>query len=180
MLVCVDDCILKSKDSIAIPNFIKFLESGSENFIFTDEGSLSSYLGVSMDSLPDGSGFTMSQPFLLDRISKAVGFDSATTKSARDGVPAVYPLLNTACNSPPPKANWKYRSVTYILVHMLGYLQGTSRPDISIATHQCARFCSSPNPSHERVVKRIVRYLLDSRDKRTIFALTYPKAWNAL
>ena len=60
-----DDCILICKDDIAIPNFIKSLESGSENFIFTDEGSLSSYLGVSMDRLPDGSGFTMSQPFLL-------------------------------------------------------------------------------------------------------------------
>ena len=154
----------------------KSLESGSENFIFTDERSLSSYLGVSMNRLPDGSGFTMSQPFLLDRISKAVGFDSTTTKSARDGVPAVYPLLNKDCNGPPPKANWKYRSV----IGMLGCLQGTSRPDIAMATHQCARFCSSPNPSHERVVKRIVRYLLDSRDKRTIFALTYPKAWNAL
>ena len=54
ILVYVDDYILISKDGIAIPNFIKSLESGSENFIFTDEGSLSSYLGVSMDKLPDG------------------------------------------------------------------------------------------------------------------------------
>ena len=52
---------------------------------------------------------------------------------------------------------------------MLGYLQGTSRPAIAIATHQCARFCSNPKLSHERAVKRIVRYLLDSRDKGIIF-----------
>ena len=39
-----------------------------------------------MNRLPDGSGFAMSQPFLLDRIIKAVCFDSATIKSARDGV----------------------------------------------------------------------------------------------
>ena len=118
-----------------------------------------------MDRLPDPSGLTMAQSFLLDRTIKAVGFDSATTKSARDGVPAVYPLLNKDCNGPPPKANWKYRSV----IGMLGYLQGTSRPDIVMATHQCARFCSSPKLSHERAVKRIVRYLLDSRDKGIIF-----------
>ena len=86
ILVYVDDCILISKDDIAIPNFIKSLESGSENFIFTGERSLSSCLGVSMNRLPDGSGFAMSQPFLLDRIIKAVCFDSATIKSARDGV----------------------------------------------------------------------------------------------
>ena len=118
-----------------------------------------------MDRLPDGSGFTMSQPFLLDRIIKAVGFDSATTKSARDSVPVVYPLLNKDCNDPPLKPNSKYRSV----IGMLGYLQGTSRPDIAMATHQCARFCNSPKLSRERDVKRIVRYLLDSRDKGITF-----------
>ena len=119
--VYVDDCILISKDDIAIPNFIiKSLESGSENFIFTGEGSLRSYLGVSMDRLPYRSGFIMSQPFLLDRIIKAVGFDSASTESARDGVPAVYPLLRKDCDDLPHKAKWKYRSV----IGMLGYLQG--------------------------------------------------------
>ena len=104
-MVYIDDCILISKDDVAIPNFIKSLESGSENFTFIDEGSLSSYLGVSMDRLPDGTGFSMSQPFLLGRIIKAVGFDSATSKSARDGVPAVYSLLNKDCDGPPPKTN---------------------------------------------------------------------------
>ena len=52
---------------------------------------------------------------------------------------------------------------------MLGYLQGTGRPDIAMATHQCARFCSSPKLSHKRAVKRIVKYLLDSRDKGIMF-----------
>ena len=117
ILVYVDGCILISKDDIAIPNF-KSLESGLENLIFTNEGSLSSYLGVSMDRLQDGTRFSMSQPFLLDRIIKAVGYDSATTKSARDGVPAIYSLIDKDCDGPPPKANWKYRTV----IGMLGYL----------------------------------------------------------
>ena len=52
---------------------------------------------------------------------------------------------------------------------MLGYLQGTSRPVIVMATHQCARFCSNPKLSHERAVKRIARYLLDSSDKGITF-----------
>ena len=85
-----------------------------------------------MDRLPYRSGFIMSQPFLLDRIIKAVGFDSASTESARDGVPAVYPLLSKDCDGLSHKANWKYRSV----IGMLGYLQGTSRPVIVMAAHQ--------------------------------------------
>ena len=165
ILVYVDDCILISKDDISIPRFIKSLEEGPENFVFTDEGSLESYLGVSMVKLPDGKGFTMSQPLLIDRIIKAIGFDMATTKSVRDNVPACYPLLNKDIDGPAKKANWKYRS----LIGMLGYLQGTSRPDLSMATHQCARFNNDPKLSHERAVKKIVRYLLDTKDKGIIF-----------
>ena len=52
---------------------------------------------------------------------------------------------------------------------MLGYLQGTTRPDIAIATHQCARFNNDPHLSHERAVKRIGRYLLDTRDNGMIY-----------
>ena len=52
---------------------------------------------------------------------------------------------------------------------MLGYLQGTTRPDIAMATHQCARFCIDPKLSHERAVKRIVRYLLDTKDEGIIY-----------
>ena len=43
------------------------------------------------------------------------------------------------------------------------------RPDISMAVHQCARFSQHPKLSHEREVKRIVRYLLGAKDKGIIF-----------
>ena len=52
---------------------------------------------------------------------------------------------------------------------MLGYFQGTTRPDIAMATHQCERFNNYPHLSHERAVKRIGRYLLDTRDKGMIY-----------
>ena len=52
---------------------------------------------------------------------------------------------------------------------MLGYLNGTTRQDISMATHQCARFSNHPRLLHERAIKKIVRYLLDSKDKGIMF-----------
>ena len=52
---------------------------------------------------------------------------------------------------------------------MLGYLQGTSRPDISMATNQCARFNANPKLCHKRVVKRICKYLINTKDKGIIF-----------
>jgi len=165
VLVYVDDVIIISKDALAIEEFVKSLKDGPENFDFTHEGSFEAYLGVEISQLPDKKGFQLSQPFLIERIIQALGFDLATTKGARDDVPAGYPLLSKDEDGPDSKANWKYRG----LIGMLGYLQGTTRPDIAMATHQCARFSNSPKLSHERAVKRIGRYLLDTRDKGIIY-----------
>ena len=48
---------------------------------------------------------------------------------------------------------------------MLGYLQGSTRPDIATAVHQCARFCNDPRLSHERAIRRIGKYLNGNADK---------------
>ena len=59
------------------------------------------------------------------------------------------------------KHDWSYRSA----IGMLGYLQNSTRPDISMAVHQCARFNTNPMLCHEKAVKYIARYLLSSQDK---------------
>jgi hypothetical protein len=51
---------------------------------------------------------------------------------------------------------WNYRSV----IGKLNYLANNTRPNISMAVHQCARFCSNPKAIHELAVKPIARYLL--------------------
>ena len=38
-----------------------------------------------------------------------------------------------------------------------------------MATHQCARFDNNPKLSYERAVKKIIRYLLDTKDKDIIY-----------
>ena len=48
---------------------------------------------------------------------------------------------------------------------MLNYLQGSTRPDISMAVHQCARFSTDPRLSHERAVLKIGKYLLATKDR---------------
>ena len=52
---------------------------------------------------------------------------------------------------------------------MLGYLQGTTRHEIAMATHQCAVFNNDPRISHKRAVKGIGRYLLYTRFKVMIY-----------
>jgi hypothetical protein len=51
------------------------------------------------------------------------------------------------------------------VIGQLNYLAQNSRPDISFAVHQCARFSKEPMALHEKAVKRIIYYLQCTRDK---------------
>ena len=79
---------------------------------------MNSYLGIDISSFPDKKVFTLSQPFLIDRVIQALNFDSKTTKSSTNNTPAGYPLLNKDENGPARKASWNYRGI----IGMLGYL----------------------------------------------------------
>ena len=125
----------------------------SHGFRVTDEGTMEVYLGLQIDSHDDNS-FTVSQPFLVDRIIETIrGMKDA--KIAKS--PAVTTdILTKDVNGTPRKETWNYRS----LIGMLNYLVNCTQPDLAYAVHQCARFCVDPKSSHEQAVKRIIRYLL--------------------
>ena len=56
VLVYVDDCIIFSRKNSGISDkLIASLKDGKENFEFTDEGNLKSYLGVDITKRKDGS-----------------------------------------------------------------------------------------------------------------------------
>ena len=65
------------------------------------------------------------------------------------------------------KESWSYPSV----VGMLLYLCSNTRPDISFAVSQVARFTHAPKQSHATAVKTIVRYLSGTMNKGTIVML---------
>ena len=52
---------------------------------------------------------------------------------------------------------------------MTGYLQGSTRPEISMDSHQCARFVTHPKRSHERAMIRLVRYLKSTSSRGIIY-----------
>jgi len=63
---------------------------------------------------------------------------------------------------------WEYRRI----IGQLNFLKKSTRPNISYAVHQCARFSSNPKESHKKVVLRIGRYLMDTRSQGIIFEPT--------
>ena len=60
---------------------------------------------------------------------------------------------------------WSYASV----VGMLLYLAINTRPDITFAVHQAAWFSHRPMQCHEDAVKRIMRYLIGTKDEGLCF-----------
>ena len=52
---------------------------------------------------------------------------------------------------------------------MLTYLQGNTRPEISMATHQLNRFCQDPGLSHEQATTRLGRYLSHTKHRGIVY-----------
>ena len=72
--------------------------------------------------------------------------------------------LHKDSDGPEMTPDFHYRSV----IGKLNFLEKSTRPDISVSVHQCARFSENPRKSHAEAVKRIGRYLLHTRDKGLI------------
>eukprot|EP00978_Attheya_sp_CCMP212_P041480 scaffold238285_cov31-Attheya_sp.AAC.3 len=112
------------------------------------------YLGVDIKRNADGT-FELRQPYLIQHVLDLSKVDN-TFKSR--STPALTPLLNKVPDGAPRKYDWNYCSA----VGMLGYLQGSTRPDISMTVRQCARFNNNPKMSHECAIMHICRYLKDT------------------
>jgi len=137
---------------------VQSLIDGEENFNLTDEGSLEKYLGIEIKTTGKDT-YELTQTFLIQRIIDLANMDS--TERQKRATPVGKPLLFKDLKGKCRKKNYNYRA----MIGMLNYLQGTTRPDISMAVHQCARFCNDPKLSHERAVHRIIHYLIQTKDK---------------
>ena len=105
----------------------------------------------------------MSQPFLIEKIINLLG-EAVKEANVKD-TPALHKeILHKDENGSERKQSWNYRSA----IGMLNYLAASTRPDILFAVHQCVRFAANPKLSHERALKRIVRYLKGTKDKGII------------
>ena len=76
-------------------------------------------MGVDIERLPDNYEFSMTQPYLIERIIDAENIDSRMTNSRP--TPAVGTLLTRDEDGPERNHDWKNRTLT----GMFGYLQDT-------------------------------------------------------
>ena len=137
-------------------NLIKQLEI---DFTLTDEGDVSTYLGVQVSLDEKTNTIDLKQPFLIERIIDAIKCNPHLT--GKDTPVLANNILHKDSDGPDRKQAWNYRSI----IGMLNFLSAITRPDILFAVHQCARFSNYPKLIHEQAVKRIIRYLAKTKDK---------------
>ena len=159
IIMYVDDCVIISHSEGEASQIME--EIKNQGLKLTDEGTMETYLGIQIDKQEDGS-FTMSQPFLLDRIIGSIqGMkDANVCKSPASSTV----ILNKDLEGESRKEDWNYRSI----IGMLNYLVNSTQPDLAYAVHQCARFSNDPKRTHEQAVKRILRYLLYLKRSNTL------------
>ena len=156
----VDDGIFMSPDPKEIDTAIKAI--GKQGLDIEDRGDIGDYLGINFNYNEDNT-IELTQPQLIDQI-----IEQAKLKSKQG--PRELPFLSSKIlhrNEQEKKYNDKpfhYRS----MIGKLNFLDKGSRPELSYAVHQCARFSSDPRQTHADAIQHICRYLKGTRDKGII------------
>ena len=151
-LCYVDDCLFYAPTKKHIDTIFNEMKKIDLDFHIGNE--MAGFLGVDIIHHEDGS-IELLQTGLIDRIIYALGLKGATSKRT----PAEYGSLGSDKDGADRNEAFSYPSV----IGMLMYLTGNSRPELSFAVHQCARYTHDPKASHENAVKRIGRYLVGTR-----------------
>lgn len=146
----VDDAILHARDDTTIESVLKAIDDAG--FAFSRDESFSSYLGVLVEHMDDGTK-KLSQPGLTKQLLDVMGL--ADCNPAR--TPIADPLFAYP-DSPQHNHSFNYRSA----LGMLMYLTNNTRPECAYATNMCAQYSVDPRQPHAEAVRRICRYLKGS------------------
>jgi hypothetical protein len=158
VVLYVDDAGIAAPDPKYIDEFIAELRR--RKFDLTKEGSFTEFLGIKFTEDKEAGTITLTQKGLINKIIAATGLE----KCNPNWIPASPLSLAMDTNGDPMMEEWSYPSI----VGMLLYLATNTRPDISFAVSQVARFNHSPRQSHAQAVKMIVRYLHRTQELGTI------------
>ena len=161
MILYVDDAGIAAPKREDVEQFVEELRN--EGFDLEIEGDFTEYLGIGIEELEDGSRH-MSQKGLIEKIIK----NTKMTDCNPNWTPSTQvPLGSDADGEPFDQVDFNYASI----VGMLLYVSNNTRPDITFAVSQVARFSAAPKVSHARAIKTIVRYLARNPGKGLIIRL---------
>lgn len=147
--IYVDDIILCCKSEKYLR---KIKDSLSQQYNMKNLGELNYFLGVKIVQDCDKGQVWIGQPVYTENILKTFGMENA--KPVQPPVDSSQKLVKATETSSLCDIE-QYQSA----VGSLLYLSVKTRPDITYAVSNVARFCAKPTMQHWMAVKRIMRYL---------------------
>ena len=166
ILTYVDNCIIVGPSMENINRFVDSMKNRDKNFVLTDEIDFDKFLGIEITQLDDKI-FKISQPYLTYQIIYFLKIDANdhNVETNAKSTPVGKTLLHKDLLGKPRKETWNYRTA----VGMMTYLQGNSRPEMSMAVHQTDRFYNNPMLSHKKAIKRLGPYLSHTRKEGIVY-----------
>ena len=161
----VDDGLLAAD---SVESMERMVTDIGGSFDIQDLGEPERLLGIKIKRDRNIGTIHLSQPAFIDTIAKR--FDISIGKSAKSPMSPDVKLLKTDAEA--DSINVPYAS----LIGSINYCAIATRPDISYATNKCAQFTSKPSLLHWEAAKRIVKYLLESREHGILFRRDIKKA----
>jgi hypothetical protein len=161
-LVYVDDTLFYSSRQEYIDEVIQRLRNAEMDLEV--EGTVAGFLGVHIDRNATDGTVTLSQMGLVKRVVEALDIGQQPIKHT----PATAEPLVKDTDGEPPNGTYSYASV----IGMLQYLHSHSRPDITFAVSQCARFVHNTRRSHEIALEHIGQYLKGTMDRGLVLKPT--------
>jgi hypothetical protein len=159
IVLYTDDCLLYARDTKEIDSFVKTLRDDYK-LTLNDPDSIADFLGIHL-SHQDNGELHMSQTGLIDAVTESAHIPKGRLK---DNPTPATAILHAATEGLTRQESWNYPSA----IGKLNYLAQNSRPAISFAVHQCARFSKELKALHEKAVKHIIYYFQCTIDKPPI------------
>ena len=155
----VYDTLFFSPNKEQIDQSIQSLKDSGVSVEIEDSvaGFLSVHIGKQKESIK------LTQKGLCKRIIEALHVTSLPIKHT----PAAKDLLGKDPDGDPPNGQYSYP----LVIGMLLYLCGHSRPDLQFAVSQCARFIHGTKRSHEVALERIGQYLKGTMEEVLVLKL---------
>ena len=154
----VDDGLLASN---SVESMDRMIEEIGGTFDIQDLGEPDRLLGIKIYRDRDLGTIHISQPSFIDTIARRFDITHGRAiSSPMDSSVNLYVSTNADETIDVPYAS---------LIGSINYCAISTRPDVAFATNKCAQFTSKPTLAHWEAAKRVVRYLLNTRD----YGITY-------
>jgi hypothetical protein len=170
LCVHVDDMLIIHPNKDAVMKVVDDLKSV---FTITDVGEVSSYLGMHIQKLSPHKYFLSQSDYTVALLQKYFDKSNLTSKQLFGSTPLPmdfhFRALNSAYAESVDDTVPSNADIYNELVGKLMWLSNVSRPDITWAVNQCARYRQNPSVAHYKATQYICRYLNATHDYGLLF-----------